>query len=141
MKISGSETHTDRDLSALVDLTEYAEDALQIEYEVDSEFIDPQMVAHDLGKTLTRLYQARMKKVAREKKVEAAKTGALVAINRRYKLVKDCYVDTQVNYPLAGFEMIALCKFGKVLKCTTVEYKTNAKDEAKRFNLASELKG
>jgi hypothetical protein len=38
VKISGSETHTDKDLSALVGLTGYDEDALQIEYQMSKVF-------------------------------------------------------------------------------------------------------
>ena len=59
-------------------------------------------------------------------------------MNVRYKLVDDCYIDTQFEYPKQGFKMIALNKFCTSLKCTTVEYVTGGKHKyTAKFNLAS----
>jgi hypothetical protein len=78
-----------------------------------------------------------MKQERREELVAEAKEAAFAAMNRRYKLVDDCYIDTQIDHPACGFKMIALKKFSRELKCTSVEYKEDKR--MKSFNLAAKF--
>ena len=138
LKVSGTNTYTDIDISKLINLDEYNEDAIQTpDFETHEQRIDPQDVARRLGDTLTMLHRTRMKKAKREDRIAEAMEKAFKALNARYKLVDDCYIDTQIEYPRQGFKMISLNKFSKVLKCATVEY--GKKGGSRDFNLISKF--
>ena len=136
VKQSGTELYTTFDLSQLVRLEEYVEDKIQVQFPNEEEYVDAKVLAQKLGESLTQLCRIKMKKATREEKIRAQKEAALLALNRRYKLVDDCYVDTQCAYPKKSFKLIALNKFGKTMRCTTVEYDIGPKGGLRRFNLA-----
>eukprot|EP00966_Prymnesium_polylepis_P190298 4409490-Prymnesium_polylepis.2 len=82
LKVSGTKTFTDSDISKLINLDEYDEDAIQTpDFESEEERIDPQDVALRLGYTLTTLHRRRMKKAKREERITEAMEKAFLAIN------------------------------------------------------------
>ena len=143
IKVGGTKAFTDIDISERIDLDSFDEETLNIEsvdFVTTQDFVDPQQLAVNLGLNLTQLHRAKMKKAVRAERIDILMHRALTAMNVRYKLVDDCYIDTQFEYPKQGFKMIALNKFRTSLKCTTVEYVTGGKHKfTTRFNLASKF--
>ena len=140
LKISGTCMFTEVDISERVSLDEYSEDALEpVEFVSTEDYVDPQQVAIDLGHSLTRLWCAKMKAWKRNELVQEVTEKSLRALNVRYKLVDDCYIDTQIDHPKQGFKMIALSKFRATLKCASVEYYVGAKQAKHKFNLVSQF--
>lgn len=142
IKIGGTKKFTDIDISERIDLDSFEEETLLNMESVDivatHDFVDPKQMAVDLGHNLTQLHRAKMKKTVREERIQDLMHRVLTKMNVRYKLVDDCYIDTQIEHPKQGFKMIALNKFRATLKCTTVEYVSGGKSKSTvRFNLAA----